>query len=389
MGLRPFTGTVRDKSGTLASGRTVQVIRDVDNVCVSKTTTDALGEFTTKAILTEPGTVTTASASVITDSGQTWTVDEFADHYGVLITSGTQQGEWRKIASNTATALTLDSALPGTTSVDDTFEVAALHTLVFSGEADRNALVFAGAMTNSDSVLWTPREITTALWLDAADADTITLNSGNVSQWDDKSTNNRHAAQATSTAQPIYASSVLNGFNVVRFDGTSDWLSGSMVTGESAYSMFAVVKVNADPAASQARSGCWDFSSAEFVSHYPFTNGIIYDNFASSVRHTTVNPAPSLASWRIYNADSAAGNWTSRLDGTQLFTTATNTVGMPSSYAIGRGEDRWLDGDIAEFIVVPSVLSLSDRQKVEGYLAWKWGLEANLPSLHPYKDAAP
>jgi hypothetical protein len=31
----------------------------------------------------------------------------------------------------------------------------------------------------------------------------------------------------------------------------------------------------------------------------------------------------------------------------------------------------------------------SDREKLEGYLAWKWGLEANLPNGHPYENAAP
>ena len=29
----------------------------------------------------------------------------------------------------------------------------------------------------------------------------------------------------------------------------------------------------------------------------------------------------------------------------------------------------------------------TDRQKVEGYLAWKWGLQASLDASHPYKDA--
>jgi hypothetical protein len=139
-----YFGTVRDKTGTLAVGRGVRVIREADQVCVAYDTTVA-GEY---EILVDAfgGTVTTASASVITDSGQAWTTDEWATHYGVRMTSGTQAGEWRRIASNTATALTLESALPGTTAINDTFEIAALHTLVFSGESDRNALVYSGVM---------------------------------------------------------------------------------------------------------------------------------------------------------------------------------------------------------------------------------------------------
>lgn len=29
------------------------------------------------------------------------------------------------------------------------------------------------------------------------------------------------------------------------------------------------------------------------------------------------------------------------------------------------------------------------RQKIQGYLAWKWGLQAKLPDGHPYKSASP
>jgi len=49
----------------------------------------------------------------------------------------------------------------------------------------------------------------------------------------------------------------------------------------------------------------------------------------------------------------------------------------------------FFDGDIAEIVVVQDALGTSDREKLEGYLAWKWGLEGNLPSGHPYKNAAP
>ena len=40
--------------------------------------------------------------------------------------------------------------------------------------------------------LWTPSQITTALWLDASDEATITDNLGSVSEWRDKSGNSNH-----------------------------------------------------------------------------------------------------------------------------------------------------------------------------------------------------
>jgi len=51
-----------------------------------------------------------------------------------------------------------------------------------------------------NETVWNPSMIQTALWLDAADASTITESGGAVSQWDDKSGNNHHVIQATSAS---------------------------------------------------------------------------------------------------------------------------------------------------------------------------------------------
>jgi hypothetical protein len=47
------------------------------------------------------------------------------------------------------------------------------------------------------------------------------------------------------------------------------------------------------------------------------------------------------------------------------------------------------DAQVAEVLVYNTTASSDDRQKVEGYLAWKWGLQGNLPGGHPYKHGAP
>lgn len=46
-------------------------------------------------------------------------------------------------------------------------------------------------------------------------------------------------------------------------------------------------------------------------------------------------------------------------------------------------------GHICEVLAFNVGLTIAQRQQVEGYLAWKWGLQANLPAGHPYKSAAP
>jgi hypothetical protein len=45
-----------------------------------------------------------------------------------------------------------------------------------------------------------------------------------------------------------------------------------------------------------------------------------------------------------------------------------------------------MTGFIAEIV---AFASNSNAEIVEGYLAWKWGMQADLPAGHPYKNSAP
>ena len=95
----------------------------------------------------------------------------------------------------------------------------------------------AGINGNRFSVL----SLSPSLWLDASDSDTITHSAGFVSQWNDKSGNNRHASQAIGDKQPITSARTLNGLNVIDLDGADDMLDfdGSFVAG-SDYTLIAV-----------------------------------------------------------------------------------------------------------------------------------------------------
>jgi len=46
-------------------------------------------------------------------------------------------------------------------------------------------------------------------------------------------------------------------------------------------------------------------------------------------------------------------------------------------------------GDIGEVISYSSALGDTDRQVIEGYLAWKWGLQGSLDAGNPYKSSPP
>jgi hypothetical protein len=51
-------------------------------------------------------------------------------------------------------------------------------------------------------------------------------------------------------------------------------------------------------------------------------------------------------------------------------------------------ESSW-NGHLAELLIFSAVHSTNQRQQVEGYLAWKWGLLNNLPTNHPYRLIKP
>ena len=63
----------------------------------------------------------------------------------------------------------------------------------------------------------------------------------------------------------------------------------------------------------------------------------------------------------------------------------TITQGAIAAYYNGGNN---FDGGIGEIIAIFDY-DQGIREKVEGYLAWKWGLVGNLDANHPYKHSPP
>lgn len=84
------------------------------------------------------GTATSATSTTLVNSGKTWTTNNWAN-YQVRITGGTGAGQFRTIASNTATTLTVSAAW--TTTPDST------STYVIEGNCDNLYLLGNSAVT--------------------------------------------------------------------------------------------------------------------------------------------------------------------------------------------------------------------------------------------------
>ncbi len=224
--------------------------------------------------------------------------------------------------------------------------------------------------------LWLPSEITPAAWYDAADTKSITVSSGVVNQWQDKSTNGRHATQGKKAKQPAYAAGSLNGLNTVNFDGANDSMS---VAGSIAVrNIFAVV--NADEAGTTFSGWRWIFGSV--TPRLPALFGAQNQTkIASNITESGVNLSPYI--------NGVSGGEFSPMATFKVISLKGPAASVSSSaWNLGGGEASW-NGKIAELIITSESISDADSQKIEGYLAHKWGLAENLPSNHPYKSSAP
>jgi len=239
------------------------------------------------------------------------------------------------------------------------------------------------------SKLWTPSDITTVLWLDAADMNTIQTSGSSVTNWNDKSGNGHDAVQATPASQPTNGGTI-GGLNAIVFDGTSDRLDIAALGINNEHTIYAVAYTVSSSSYREMLRG----QGTDEDLHFGQLNGncsTFYGNNSAwaDVGANTPLGASTSAFVNGVVAD-GAGNATPYHNGTAQNSKSCTMVGTTTGFSVGsvQGANFW-DGPIAEIIVCPSAVSSDTREKLEGYLAWKWGVQANLPTDHAYRSAAP
>jgi hypothetical protein len=204
-----------------------------------------------------------------------------------------------------------------------------------------------------------------------ADIITALADGDPVASWVDSTANARTLAQGTADYRPAYKVSIQNGRPAIRFDGSNDMLTGAFA-GSVQFTVFSVQRPDAligDRTVYVA--GAYNMA-VEFISttiYNTFTDPG-YHTYASA--HVTSTVAPELWGFRYDQA-----NFTLWINGAAfppLVYAGSPTIA--TSVAVG---DFWsgfrpFDGDIFELAFFAVALSDRDRQRVERYLARKWGL---------------
>jgi hypothetical protein len=242
-----------------------------------------------------------------------------------------------------------------------------------------------------------------AMWLDPSDASTVTQSAGLVSQLSDKSGNGGNAIQPKASMRPSLAPKALNGRAAIAFGAakTVTGLTSAQGSFSSTISTFVVASLNPAGIVPQRLLGLGlgvttGADTLMLVANVGATNGAFIAN-CSSAEGTLTNAGLNAPEFDI---PTTAALLEATDDGIALIPYHDGISQQPrngaalarSGYTLGFNHvasGQFWTGLIAEVIVYDRTLTTAERQRVEGYLAWKWGLQERLPRDHPYASAAP
>ena len=238
--------------------------------------------------------------------------------------------------------------------------------------------------------LWTPALLmgtaNLGAWFDASDLSSIAAASG-VDTWVDKS-GFGHTVFQSSTLRPAFNALGLVGAKFVGpaivFDGTNDALSFMALSG-TVHSMHAVV--NNSGAATTRTITCGNNGSMQLRLESANTLGLVQSNQAALFATTATVPTGPVQ----VGADVGVNRCDLWINGTVETSSANGTfTNSISDFGFNQGTaNEYFDSGISEWLATNAILSALETAYVQGYLAWKWGIEANLPASHTYKNYPP
>ena len=113
-------------------------------------------------------------------------------------------------------------------------------------------------------------------------------------------------------------------------------------------------------------------------------------------RALATNQPTHTASKQILIGTSSSSSTTLFQNGTSIVSNTTTYTSAYTNYniyglgiAVNNNGERCWEGTVHEIMIFNKALTSTERILVEGYLAWKCGMNTSLPSGHLYRNAAP
>jgi hypothetical protein len=280
------------------------------------------------------------------------------------------------------------------------FASIALALCVLASGAGWTALDYAGVAGVKRQVTgggepWTPTDLSTPsyYWFALNETNTMVLVATNgIAKVPSKGSNTN--AMFAGAYYPLVTNDAVSGLACAMFAGTS----------QRGWSLPTYIEVPTNGA------------PYTFIAAYDRPNGGAPSLLWSSVDPVYGQPAMHWVDNKIYSQMHAAYRVSSNTYGTGRAILATTGTGIEAGYTVRRtgasvaltapsasaaatsirsvgfysaASSRYHSGMMFELLYVPTNLPSTDVEKLEGYLAHKWGFSTSLPTNHPYYNAAP
>ena len=252
---------------------------------------------------------------------------------------------------------------------------------------------------------WNPSEITPYLWLDATDETTFTLTVANlVTEWRDKSGNGFHCEQPTLALKPYYSPDASDqpptdpaylGFNLnwlatVDFSSTRflQCLNWNMTGSQHTFIAFATRTINSSSRLFTQSDAGLDTATGGYIPALMTSSTTIGSYLAGNRATRPISSQQGYIFDSVYNGTSVTNRISGEVTGASFTNSVTKTFTryFLNSNTAGANTSNPLIGEI---VVFNRVLTQTEREQMQGYLSWKWGLVSKLPSGHPYKIFPP
>jgi hypothetical protein len=261
-----------------------------------------------------------------------------------------------------------------------------------------------------------PQYSNCVLWLDATDVNGTGTNpaTGTITSWTDKSGSGNSSTASGGT--PTLTANSLNGKPGVAFSGTSYIQVPRVVTSD--WSIFIVFSTTQTGPNCTPTPGPGQAHTDSLNNHWWGGQGIFDGEMGGSVNDMGISLCGSPTAYLGYGT----GNLAANTDTTEFSATAVNTgAGFIGEFfrtqssgnlqmfvngafqvsTTGGTANRvspnlkigaiqtlpagyYFTGNVYEIVCYTRVLNDIERQQIEGYFAWKWGLKASLTSSHPF-----
>lgn len=215
---------------------------------------------------------------------------------------------------------------------------------------------------------------TTGPDVDALDGETVV-------KWADQSGNSRHLVTGTA---PTFKTAIVNGRPVIRFVAASSQVLSttgfavSTLVANNAYTILCVLK----KATSGALDGHWyahdNIAGANAIGVASDTNDDLAVQNYDGTPDAVIKAASLAAAFNTLTAMHSGGNIYAGVSDTRDASLASaasgNTSVLTEVFNVGRNFGGYGSFDIAELAIYNVAVSEADRQNIERYLAFKYGI---------------